>query len=165
MALLELLNASEIFVQIINFLLVFFLLRIFLWKRFLGFLDRRREHISEELKKIEDLQAEAIQLKTEYQQRINQIEEIARNRIRSAVEDAQRISQEIKDQAHRDAEKTIENAKEEIQFELMKAKETLKVSVVNLTIEATQHLIQEKLTPETDKKLVENFLSQIDPTP
>ena len=165
MALLELLDASEIFVQIINFLLVFFLLKIFLWRRFLGFLDRRQEHMTQEFNKIQQAQTEVSQLKTEYQQKINQIEEAARSRIQNAVLEAQRISQEIKDQANRDAEKIIASAKEELQFELRKAKEALKVTVVDLTIQATQQLIQEKLTPEMDKKLVENFLTQIDQTP
>jgi len=52
MELLKLLSANEIVAQIISFLLVFTLLRIFVWKHFLKILDDRRDRIASELKVI-----------------------------------------------------------------------------------------------------------------
>ena len=55
--LLKLLSGSEIVAQIISFLLLFFLLRAFAWKRFLAVLDARRALGSEpeKLRRINDL--------------------------------------------------------------------------------------------------------------
>ncbi len=162
MELLKLLSTSEIFVQIINFLLVFFLLKALIWKRFLGLIEERRKRIADEFKKAEDSQAQILKLKAEYERKMDQIEETGRARIREAVQESQRIAREIKEQAHGEAAQIIESAKEELQLEVMKAKEILKESVVDLTIQATQHLIREKLNPDIDKKIVDDFLTQID---
>ena len=159
---MELINLKELTVQIFNFLLLFFLLRKFLWGRFIQVLDDRREKISTEFKNIEDTKTEIVRLKEEYVQKMNQIEETARVRIQSAVGDGQRVAEEIRQQARAEAQKIITSAREDIQFELKKAKEELKVNVVDLTIRATERLIQEKLTPASDKKLTEDFLKEIE---
>ena len=156
------LNLTELSVQIFNFLLLFFLLRKFLWKKFLGILDERREKIAKEFKTIEDTKSEIVRLQNEYTQKLDQIEETARARIQSAVSDGQRIAQELQQQARAQAQEILTAAKEDIQFELKKTKEELKLNVIDLTLRATERLIQEKLNPETDKKLVENLLKEFD---
>ena len=156
------LNLTELSVQIFNFLLLFFLLRKFLWKKFLGILDERREKIAKEFKTIEDSKSEIVRLKNDYTQKLDQIEETARARIQSAVSDGQRIAAELQQQARVEAQKILASAKEDIQFELKKTKEELKLNVIDLTLRATERLIQEKLNPETDKKLVENLLKEFD---
>ena len=57
MDLLKLLTAKEIVAQIISFLLLMALLRVFAWKKLLNLLDERRARIASEFKKIEDTQA------------------------------------------------------------------------------------------------------------
>jgi F0F1-type ATP synthase membrane subunit b/b' len=54
MELLKLLSGSEIVAQIISFLVLLFILRIFLWDKVLKVLDNRRERIASEFKQIED---------------------------------------------------------------------------------------------------------------
>ena len=54
MELLKLLDTSQIVAQVISFLILFFILRILVWKRFLKALDDRRDHIAAEFKAIED---------------------------------------------------------------------------------------------------------------
>ena len=156
------LNLTELGVQIFNFLLLFFLLRKFLWKRFLGILDDRREKIAKEFKTIEDTKTEIARLQAEYTQKLNQIEETARARIQLAIGDGQRIAQEIQSQARSEAQQILSAAREDIQFELKKTKEELKLNVIDLTIRATEKMIQEKLDPQTDKKLVEGLLKELD---
>ncbi len=149
-------------VQIFNFLLLFFFLRKFLWKRFLQVLDDRRDKISNEFKTIAETKSEIARLKNEYTEKLDQMEETARVRIQAAIADGQRIAREIQQQASQEAQKILTSAKEDIQFELKKTKEELKWNVIDLTIRATEKMIQEKLNPETDKKLVEDLLKELD---
>ena len=153
---------KEFVVQVFNFLVLFFLLRKFLWKRFLSAIDARREKIAHEFKTIEDTKAETARLQEEYQQKLKQIEETARQRIQSAVADGQRIAQEIREGARQEADRTINSAQEEIRFELKQAKEELKGLVVDLTIRATEGMIKEKLNPDVDQKLVEGLLREME---
>ncbi len=162
MDLLRMLSANEIIAQVLGFLLLLFLLRIFAWKKILGLLDQRKEKISSEFKKIDDAKAEIEKLKSEYQSKLDGIEATAEDKIKEAAAEGKKIVDEVRKKAHEEAQDIINNAKKNIGYELSKAKEDLKDEIVDLTIKATENMIREKLTGETDKKLIEDFLDKLD---
>ncbi|MBU1726613.1 MAG: F0F1 ATP synthase subunit B [Candidatus Omnitrophica bacterium] len=162
MDLIKLLSADEIVAQVLSFLVLFLLMRIFFWKRFLGLLDARKQRIASELKKIDDAKAEVAQMNIEYQAKLAAIEELAQKRIQEAVADGRKITDEVRKKAHEEAQDIINNAKDNIRYEIGKAKEELKENVVDLTVVATEALIREKLTGEDDKRLVREFLDRMD---
>lgn len=161
MELLKLLSASEIVAQIISFLLLVFLLRIFVWKRLLALLDERKARIASDFKKIEDTQTELEEIKFEYKTKLASIEHEARLKMQEAIDDGERISGEIKKTAHLDAQKIIEEAKEEIRQELSRVKEEIKNQVVDLAIRAAENVIEETLSEAEDRRLVKDFLDKI----
>lgn len=162
MELLKLLSANEIIAQVISFLILLFLLRKFAWKRILKILDERKEKIASEFKKIEDTQLEIGKLKNDYEAKLVGIEDAAKIRIQEAIEEGKKASEEIRRGANQDAQDIINSAKENIKHELFKAKEELKDRVIDLTIKATENVIQEKLTGEKDERLVRDFLDKVD---
>ncbi len=162
MELLKLLSANEIIAQVLGFLLLLILLRIFAWKRLLKLLDERKERISSEFKKIEEAKLEISGLKADYEAKLSSIEDAAKIKIHEAIVEGRKITEEIKKKAQLQAEEVIADAKANIKYEITKAKEELKEKIVELTIQATENLIQEKLTEENDKQLVKDFLGNID---
>lgn len=162
MELLKLLDTNEIIAQVLSFLVLFFLLRAFAWKKILELLDHRKATIASEFKKINDTKAEIEQLKTEYENKISAIEKLAGEKIQEAMDEGRKITDEIRKKAYEDADEIITNAKASIKYELSKAQEELKEKIIDLTMSATENLIQEKLTPEDDKKIVESFLKGLD---
>lgn len=165
MELLKLLSASEIVAQIISFLLLLLLLRIFAWRKLLKLLDDRKSRIASEFKKIEEAKLTIEKLRAEYEARLKSIEDTARDKIQQAITEAHKQKDEIKKDAHLEAQKIIENAQANIKFELDKAKESLRDEIIGLVLSATENIIAEKLTPEEDRKLVEDFLNSIDKAP
>ncbi len=162
MELLKLLSASEIVAQVISFLLVFTLLRIFAWKRFLKVLDDRRERIASELRFIDETKADLVKAKAKYDALFVAIQETAQEKFAEAMALGEKDVRGMKEKARLDAEKVIEDAKGEIKFELARSREELKERIIELTMQATQAMIQEKLTPEEDRRLIENFLKDVD---
>ncbi len=162
MELLKLLSVSEIAIQIVTFLVVFFLLRALAWRRILGILDARRERIAAEQAAIAKAKEDAEQLRLSYEERLAQIEKDARSRIKEAVDEGKRQSEEITRDAHRQAQRIIEQARTDIKYELAMAKEELKDKIIDLTVKATEAVIEEKLTSEQDKKLITSFVDKID---
>ncbi len=160
--LLKLLSTSEIVAQIVNFLLLLFLLRVFFWKKILKLLDERKESIAGEFKNIEDTKVEVEKLKSGYEEKFKTIEETSRMKIKEAVEEGKKIAQSIKDDALSQSQKIIDSAKADIKQEIAKARESLKEEIVNVSMRAVENIIEEKLTPDKDKKLVEKFLEDID---
>jgi F-type H+-transporting ATPase subunit b len=162
MELLKLLSASEIVAQIVNFLLLLFILRLFFWKRILKLLDDRKAKIASEFKNIEEAKKGVEDLKAEYDGKLNSIEAIAKVKIQEAVDESKVQAIEIIKKANLEAQKNIDSAKVDIKYEIRKAKEQLKEEIVDLTISAVEGVIKEKLTEADDKKIVEEFLKDID---
>lgn len=162
MELLKLLSTSEIVAQIISFMLLLFLLRKFMWKPFLKVIDDRREKVSSDLLKIENAQTGIAKLKKEYEDKVSDIDKAARVRIEEAISEGKRISDELREDAEKRAERIITNANEMVKGELIKAKEELKETIVDLTMKVSEKIIEEKLSEAQDKKLVEDFLNKID---
>jgi len=141
MELLKLLNSSEIVAQIISFLLLLSILRIFVWKKMLQLLDARKEKIASGLKRIEDTSLEVSKLKSAYELKLTLIEEEARAKIHRALEEGKKIREEVRKKAHEEAQDIIEDARTNIKYELSKAKEELKEQIVDLTINGMENLI------------------------
>lgn len=164
MELLKLISTNEIIAQIVSFLIIFFLLRHFLWGRLLTVLDARKKKIASELNNIEETKSQLAGIKHDYEQRISSIDEEARRRIQEAVEQGRKLTEEMRKKAHESAQDIIDNARANIKYELSKAKEELKEQIIDLSLKAAENVIQEKLTEEDDRKIVEDFLARIDET-
>jgi len=162
MEFLKLLSTNEIVAQVLSFLVLLFLLRLFAWKKFLQILDERKQRISSEFQKIEDVKLEISELKADYEARLASIEETAKVKIQEAVDSGKQITEETRKNANLEAQKIIDNARLSIKYELSQAKEELKEKIIELTIKATENVIQEKLTAENDAKLVKDFLEKVD---
>jgi len=162
MELLRLLDIKDIAAQTVCFLLLFFLLRKFAWKHILALLDERRERIAGEFRGIEELRREAEAQKQEYARKLGQIDALAQARINAAVQEAERLAQEIALNAGKESQKLIESAREQISHEIVKAREELKESLVDLAIGATEKIISEKLSRQEEEKIVADFLHEVE---
>lgn len=156
------LSASEVFAQIISFFILLLLLRIFAWKPILKFLDDRKERIAKDLKDIENAKDEVQLIKSEYENNLAQIEYTAKNKINEAIAEGRKIVDEAKKKAHEEAQDIVEKARTDIKYELGKAKEELKGKIIDLTISATENIIREKLDENSDRRVIKDFLDNID---
>ena len=162
MELLKLLNTSQIVAQIISFLILFFMLRILVWKRFLKALDDRRAHIAAELKAIEDNKAVSENIKREYNSQLDAIDHVARAKIEEAVSEGKRIAEQIRVNANKEALEILAKADEDIEAQLSRSREELRSEIVDLAISAAGKVVEEKLTPDGDRLIVEDFLNKMD---
>ena len=162
MELLKLLSTNEIVAQVLAFLILVLLLRIFAWKKLLNLLDERKARIDSEFKQIEDTKKEMADTRAEYEEKLLKIEELAGIKIQEAVQQGKEITDEVKKQAHQEAQEIINNARDNIKYELAKAKEELKEQIVDLTIQATRNIVEEKLTSKQDEGIIREFLDKVD---
>ena len=91
MELLKLLDGSQIVAQIISFLVLFFILRSLVWKRFLKVLDDRKERLATEFKGIEDAKSEAAKLKAYYEEHLDHIDQLAKAKLEEANSKLQQL--------------------------------------------------------------------------
>ncbi|MBF0483432.1 MAG: F0F1 ATP synthase subunit B [Candidatus Omnitrophica bacterium] len=162
MELLKLLNFSELAIQVISFLIIFFILKHFFWTKILQALEDRKNKIADELATVEKHKQEAIQLKAEFYEKLNRIDDIAQGKIFEAVAQGRELTDQIRKKAHQDAQDIIENANRLVDQKIMKAEAEFKDKIIDISMRATELMIQEKLTEQQDKKIIEDFLNKIE---
>jgi len=159
---LKMLSASEIFAQVLSFFLLLFLLRLFAWKKILSLLDQRREKIRSEFERIEESKLEINRLKNDYASKIAAIQEEAEIKIKEAIEEGRKINAQMRKQAHEEAQDIIDDARKQVKHEVSQVQEKLKDRIVDIALGAARSVIQEKLTEDGDRKIVENFIKEME---
>ena len=155
-------DLQQIISQLISFVLLLVILRRFAWRPLLGILDQRRAHIEEELRKAAQGREEVARLQQEYERRLTAIHDEARAKIQEAVVEGKRIALEIQEQARAQAYALVSKSKETMELEVAKAKVTLRDHVVELTMDALERILQQKMDAATDTRLIEAAMDELD---
>ncbi|MCK9432376.1 MAG: F0F1 ATP synthase subunit B [Candidatus Omnitrophica bacterium] len=165
MELFKMLSGSEIFAQILSFFLLLFLLKKFAWSKMLKLLDERRENIRSQLEEVENSRMQVERLKSDYELKISDIASQAQAEISRAVEQAKLVSAQIHKKAHEEAQDIINDARQQVKHEISSVQEKIKDKIVDIALDAARAVIQEKLTEDGDRRIVENFIQEIENTP
>ena len=152
---------GQIVTQIIGFLLALFLLKKYAWGSLLGFIEQRREKIASSFEEIDTKMAAADSLKTRFDSELAKIEDTRRIMIQEAAQDANKFAGEIKEDARKEAVEMREKTKNDIELELDKANAVLRDRMVDAVIISTQKVIKETLDQEKHKKLIGDFLDEL----
>lgn len=152
---------AQFVVNIIAFLLLLAILKRFAWGALLKLIDERRAKIAGEFSAIEQAKQEMARLKQQYEERLAKIEDEARGRIQEAIAEGRRIGMEVEEDARAHARETLEKAKANIALEVAKARVELKEQVVDLAIGVTHKILQQHLDEETDRRMIEGFIKEI----
>ena len=162
---MELLDFRLLGTQIVGFLLVLWILGKFAWPKVLGFIEERQDKIKTDLNHAELDREEAAQLKSELDKELRNIEAKARARIQEAVNEGQRVAAEVKAGAQKEASDRLARVSDEIEREREKAAESLKKDVVNLAMGTTEKILRQKLDPDTRRRLVDEFIDEVNVSP
>lgn len=155
-------NLGEVLVQLFAFVIVFWTLKSLFWKRILNVLETRRTRIKSEFEQIESAKIEVESLRTKYTNRLQDIEEEARQKLQQAIDEGKGVARELQEGARRESRTILEKAKEDISLEVAKAKVTLRNEIADLTLAATERLLEEKLDETKDKEIVLNFIEDLE---
>ncbi len=155
-------DPRTLIVQSAGFLLVLLVFVKFLFKPIRDILDARRAEIEAQYSDAESRMKTAEELKSSYEQHLANVQEEIRQKIAEAVKEGQAIREEIISDSRAQAEQIISKAREEVARETEKAKIQLKATVADLAVDAAGKLIEEKLDPETHRKLVEKFIDDLE---
>jgi F-type H+-transporting ATPase subunit b len=152
----------QIVTVIICFFLVFWVLKRYAFGPILQVLDERTEHVQNDLNRAEQLRLESEKSQAALEERLRNLERESRERISEAVNEGKRIAASIQENAQKEANEMIEKARQNIQFETERARAELKDEVVNLTLQATERLIKERLDDTKHRQLIGDFVTQIE---
>lgn len=148
--------------SILTFLLLFFLLKKFAFGPIQNIIDKRRDAIEESIKEADRARREQERLLAEYRETIAAAKHEAEEIIERAHKVGESTKSEIVVQAKEQAQKEIEDARDQIHRETRKAIQEIKDEVADLTILAAGKVTAKAITPEDHLRLVDEALSEVD---
>lgn len=145
---------ATFFAQILNFIILLFILAKFAYKPLMKVLDARRERVTNDLESAEKTRTEAEALKNQYSRQLSE----ARSEATAIVEKANKIGQKVHDdfvaQAQAEKEQLIVSAKQTIENEKQQALTEVRSQVITLATEIAGKVVDQKLNSEADQALV-----------
>ncbi len=153
-------NPSLLFVFVINFIILFVLLRIFLYKPVLKMLDERAKRTKEGMELAEATKKEYQQAKAEVQKQIEKGRQESQAIITQAMQVGERLKDESRQEATKQAQVIIDRARAELGAERDKIVEDLRKAFVDISIAAAEKVIKETLDKEKHRKLIEETLRE-----
>jgi F-type H+-transporting ATPase subunit b len=146
--------------QIINFLILLYLLNRFLFKPVLARLDERSSKISKGLEDAETAARDRELARAEREAAVTEARKEASNLIANANKIATDTRNEILAEARAEAEKVTERARQEIVAEKDRAMAELRAQVADLALAAAGKLVRSEMDGPTQRRLVEEFLAE-----
>lgn len=157
-------DVPKLLFQIINFLLILYLLNRFLFKRVLAFLDERGAKVSKGLEDAEAAARDRELARAEREAALDEARKEAQTMIARATKIAEDSRAEIVAAARAEAEKVAARATEEINAEKQRAIAELRSQVTDLALEAAGKLVRSEMNAPTQRRLVQEFLAEVAPS-
>jgi F-type H+-transporting ATPase subunit b len=145
---------------LINFAVLFILLKIFLYKPILKMLDERAKKTQESMELAEATKKEYEQAKAEVQRQIEKGRQEAQAIITQATQVGEKLKGESREEAAKQAQTIIDRTKAELATERDQLVGRLRKEFVDISIAAAEKVIKETLDKEKHKKLIEETLQQ-----
>lgn len=145
----------------IGFLILFFILKTYAFGPIFGMLQARQDKIRGDLDDAEARRNEMVRLQKEYEQRLAQIEDEARDKIQAAVKEAGTAREELLQKAHADADEVRQRAQDDIAREREMANAEMRDQIAKLSAQVAGRLIKQTLDPAAHARLIDDVIGGI----
>ena len=146
--------------QIINFAILLYLLKRFVYKSFLSLLEQRRNKIREGIEKSEGIEERIKEIKKSREKILVNAQEEAVQIVKAGEERGKKQAEQIIFQTEKEKEKIIQEAMNEAARKKQEAKGEIEEKSLRTGLLLAQEILEEKLDLEKDKNLIERFLTK-----
>lgn len=154
-------NKYTFILQIINFIVLFLVMRRLLFRPVKEFMEKRTQKIHRELDQARSERAEAAEIKRRYDEELKQVKHRASEIIDRAVRQGETLREEILNRARLEEEALKKRAFGEIEAEKHKALRELRGKIVGLSVAIAGKIIERSLRPEDHRRLVDEFIDKM----
>ena len=151
----------KLIAQTVNFAIIFFVLRLFVYKPVFNMLDARREKIAAGLANAEKIKAQLAQTEADRQKVLAEAGDLANKIVADARAAAARVTEQEAQKAIAGAEQIIAKAREAAAQERAATLTALKREVGRLVVQTTMTVTGKVLTADDQRRLTEETQSKI----
>lgn len=153
-------NATLI-AQILNFLVLVFVLAKFAYKPLCNMMEERKNKIASDLEAADKAKVDAEAVKAEYAAKLADARQEAQAIIDAARKTAQAAHDKIMADTKAEQEQVIASAKDAIALEKKQAMEDIRAQVISLSMIAASKIVEQKLGSEEDKQMAGKIVDSL----
>lgn len=151
-------NLVEILFTMANFLILIAILAKFLYKPFLGILEKRKQTIQDAFDNAEAINRRADEKMKNYTARVANVEEEGRKIIAEAKATADAQAQLIIEDAHKQASEIMAKAEKNIELEQAKAREDMRKEIAMLAMLAAERIVEHEISNVGQETIVDDVI-------
>ena len=148
-------------ITIINIIVLFFILRLILFKPVTKFMAERAKGVKDSIDSAEKNKALARETLSQYEDRLKNVEAEARIILEAARKDAESQSKRIIADGRREAGELIASAHKQIDAEYRAAMTKFRLDAASLVVTASEKLISMDFADEDSLRYVNNLLEEL----
>ena len=146
---------------LLNFLLLFFVAKKFLFVPVKNMIDSRQKEIDEMYAKADAAKEQALRLEEEYTKQLAASQETGEKLVKEAMARGKSREEEILRQANREADAIREKAAQDIAREKKKAINEAKNEISSLAMEIAGKVVGASMDAQKQEQLVSSFLEEL----
>lgn len=154
-------DPATIILVLANTLILFLILKHFLFDKVNKVIDDRKNEVAETFKRADEAEENAKKLELEYTQKLNAAKEESAEIVRAATKKAQVRSDEIIVDAKAEAKSIVANANAEIEREKKIAVNQIKDEIADIAFNAAEAVIEKEINTKDNEKLIESFIDSV----
>ena len=148
--------------QIIIFLALVILLKVFAWKPILSSLKERETSIQQALDQAEKAKLEMASLKADNDKLLREARDERDKILREAREAATRMNEQAQADARKAADKIVEDAKAAINIEKQAALRDVREQVASFSLQVAEKLMKKNLSDDkSQKELISSYIKDL----
>ena len=154
-------NIWHIVISLCNLLILFLMLKKFLYKPVKKVLADRQAAIDSRYLDADKAKSEALRSKTEWENRMAAADEEAAGIVSSAVESANRQSSAILGETREKADRMMSRARAEADAERRKAEDDIRIRIADVSAAIAGKLLEREISSADHSELIDSFISEI----
>jgi F-type H+-transporting ATPase subunit b len=153
-------NAPTLITQVVTFVILLVLLRLFAYKPIMKMMDERSKHIKDSLDQAELTKRQSAKAEEELKKQIEHASREGQDRITRAIKAGEDVKHKAEEDAKNEAEKLLNRARLEIRHERDEAIDGVRKEFADLTVLAAGKVIEKSLDKADHRELIEKVLQE-----
>jgi len=154
-------NIWQIVVSLINLVLLFLIVKRFLYKPVKKMLENRQNEVEKRYSDAEKANNEALENKKNYEEKLSAASIEADGIIQSAVDTAKAREKEIVSDAKLKAEGIILKAENDAKLAMLKAEDSIKQEIIDVSTVLAEKMLKREISEQDHKDLIDSFIDNI----
>ncbi len=154
-------NIWQIIISILNLLILFLILKKFLYKPVEAMLQKRQSLIDKDLESAKEANAEAQSKKKIYEDKLSAADSEAEDILNEARRRAERKSDKIVASAKERADDIVSQAKSDAELEKKRAQSEIKHEITEVSTLLSEKILEREINKEDHRKLIDSFIENL----